>query len=247
MHPHCVPCHPTLEELELEWPGVDLPFEVLTAEDLDDLYVKVTSGESFGTKPSKMTSGKLSPALVERLESAPCLSTLTVLDMARGWAWDGNLVIQSFTDGGRTLYHCRIGAADTALPLDCHPRSYSTPPTSATMQWKDQPWNKFEIDTPEEDLRTFLSKPPPEDSHYGIDAEDPDATDIKTGKYEFPYELTCYKDHNLPLVLLDYVYSQTDCPRDWTEGQRGSILPDHVWELLDGWIDEVKELRFVIA
>lgn len=200
---------------------------------MNDLYVEVESGGSFGTKPSKTVSGKLSLPLVERLESAPCLSTLTVLDRDRTRLWDDNLVIQSFTDGGRTLYHGRIGAADTAFQLDCHPCSYSTPPTSATMQWKDQPWNKFEFNTPEEDLRTYLSRPPPKDSHYGIDAQDPDATDIKTDKYEFTY----YKDHNLPMVLLDYVYSQTDCPRDWTEGQRGLDLPDHVWELLDGWID----------
>lgn len=87
-----------------------------------------------------------------------------------------------------------------------------------------------------------LNRPLSLDCQNDSDPEDPDATDLTTDEYE----LTYYKDHNLPLVLLDLVYSQIDCPRDWATGERGLALPDHVWGILDIWAEGEDKLRVVV-
>lgn len=50
------------------------------------------------------------------------------------------------------------------------------------------------------------------------------------------HEFTYYKDHALPHVLLEYIYSRIEHERFPAKGQRGLTLPKHIWDLLDGWI-----------
>lgn len=87
-----------------------------------------------------------------------------------------------------------------------------------------------------------LDRPLSLDCQDKSDPEDPDATDLTTDEYE----LTYYKDHNLPLVLLDYVNLQIDCQRNWATDERGLALPDYVWEILDIWAEREDKLRVVV-
>lgn len=241
VHPHCVPCQPTLRKLHMHLLGKKTPIEILSDRDYDRLYVEVLSGGSFGTRPSKTTSGKLSLALVTRLDSAQRLAVIVANNLSAGIGdFRSELHIQTFINGGRVLYHCRVNAKNTAFPLNCHSASYS-PPFSISTRWKDQPRKRVERSRDHmhsENLNRPLSLDCQNDSH----PEDPDATDLTTDEYE----LTYYKDHNLPLVLLDYVYSQIDCPRDWATGERGLALPDHVWGILDIWAEGEDKLRVVV-
>lgn len=133
-----------------------------------DLYGRVRTGGTFGTKSSKTTSGKLSLAFLKRIEFAQHLSIVKVLNLGfRGLTdrpedIEDDLHIQSFTDGDRTLYHCRMKARSTAPALDCHPAAYSTWPASKTMQWKHQPRDKFEMNPAElkleNDLEAYLRR-----------------------------------------------------------------------------------------
>jgi hypothetical protein len=52
-------------------------------------------------------------------------------------------------------------------------------------------------------------------------------------------ELTHYKGRPLPFNLLDHMYSQIEYERFSAKGQRGLTLPRHVWDLLEGWYQEV--------
>lgn len=225
-----MPRRPFLRKLHLRWHEQGPPHKILSSSDFRRLYLEVKGGGTFGTKPSRTTSGKLSLALVERLGSAPRLSII-VADEVDEEACDlerNELHIQSFTNGDRALYHCRIKATNEAFPFYCHPGSYSQP-ISSTKQWKDQPQNKFRRNMDELSFEDIIG-PFSLDSQYNLEPEDPNATDFTADEYE----LTDYKNRNLPLVLLDYIYSQADHPRDWDKGVRGLTLPDHVWELLDG-------------
>jgi hypothetical protein len=68
------------------------------------------------------------------------------------------------------------------------------------------------------------------DEHIGTDTEE---------MREYTLELTVYGNWPLPYSLLDYVYEQAACEREWKEGQRGLKLPDHVWQYLRDWNREV--------
>lgn len=65
-----------------------------------------------------------------------------------------------------------------------------------------------------------------------------------------PYEFTHYKGSkengyggwHLPLVLLDYVYSQLEYERMPSRGRIGLKLPAHVWQVLDDWDEGVQSL-----
>lgn len=73
-----------------------------------------------------------------------------------------------------------------------------------------------------------------------LDFRDPDADDNLTAVM---CDLTNYRGYNLPYALLDYVYSQIDRSKEWTDGQRGLPLPDHVCEVLNDWVEEIAKLR----
>lgn len=73
-----------------------------------------------------------------------------------------------------------------------------------------------------------------------LDFRDPDADDNLTAVM---CDLTNYRGYNLPYALLDYVYSQIDRSKEWTDGQRGLPLPDHVCEVLNDWAEEIAKLR----
>lgn len=53
-------------------------------------------------------------------------------------------------------------------------------------------------------------------------------------------ELTYYRNRPLPFVLLDHMFSHIDHERFPAKGQRGLALPQHVWDMLDGWYSEVE-------
>jgi hypothetical protein len=214
------------------------PLEILSDRDYDRLYVEVLSGGSFGTRPSRTTSGKLALALVTRLDSAQRLSIIVADNFAAGIGdFRNELHIQTFINGDRALYHCRVKAKNTAFPLDCHSASYS-PPFSISTRWKDQPRKRVERSRDQMHSEN-LNRPLSLDCRDESDPEDSDATDLTTDEYE----LTYYRDHNLPLVP---VYLQIDCPRDWATGERGLALPDHVWEILDIWAEGEDKLRVVV-
>jgi hypothetical protein len=200
---------------------------------------------NFGSRPSRTTSGGLSRTLVTQLDCAPCLQAIWLRKDRYSWRsrQQDVLHIQSFKKDGRELYHGRLEIVkDSKISLNCHAVAYTT---SKRWHWKDTEPAKFDgkrygwYSDADLDAMDDMDDLSLDDYDPDLDREDPDADGPKTGISD----LTCYQGYNLPFVLLDYVYSQIDCPREWTEGQRGLPLPDHVWEVLDDWVEEIEKLK----
>lgn len=80
---------------------------------------------------------------------------------------------------------------------------------------------------------------------YGDDEINPDGVTVLESPYpdaydmDGPLELSSYRGRPLPKSLLLWVYQEGGVAWAWTEGARGIALPEHVWQYLREWHDEV--------
>ena len=71
-----------------------------------------------------------------------------------------------------------------------------------------------------------------------LEAPDPDADDM-----DGALDLSSYGGRPLPKNLLLWVYQEGGVEWRWTQGTRGVALPEHVWQYLREWHDEVASVQ----
>ena len=193
---------------------------------------------SFGYLPSRTTIGGLTEETAHTITE--CVPSLTLFEAAyndpphpsppnKAHEMLQFLDVQTFVNGKNALVHCwttadcglfRFGPHDSRCHLDTRldPKAYLPEDGAIEHGYNFSPYN-----VPE-----------------GVDPFDPVVV-TSTG-LTGPFEFTDFRGFHLPFVLIDYVYSQIDVERLPTRGQRGLSLPSHVWQVLDGWYDEVESL-----
>lgn len=195
----------------------------------------------FGQLPSRTTTGLASDALLESIANAQSLVLIEAGydHIPRPFPPSGpndishSLNIQSFVRDahedteGVTLVRCWMAVDSSLFRLSPHDFSDELPLLRV------------------EESRGTEDGSPKYAYHFcpaymPNDFEVPADVQLRGGTSDHNWiELTHYKGRPLPFNLLDHIYSRIEHERFPAKGQRGLTLPEHVWDLLEGWYQEV--------
>lgn len=203
-----------------------------------------------GYLPTRTTTGGIAFGLLQSMEYVPSATLFEAAYIADHIPFpppdsiegSQSLHVQTFVDGTRTLIHCWTNGRCNLFRFGRHDGAYGSEWDNCT---EDPCLTKGGSIEHGYDFSPYNKPGLVDTTGVGVTG---------TTGVSGPFEFTRYQGNScelpgpygggwhLPLVLLDYIYSQTEYERMPPRGQIGLTLPPHVWQVLDDWYEGVQSL-----